>query len=128
MCDRFGRALGFRLLPGQAHELRAAEALLAVAVSLGAVVRVVCDRAYSSASWREAIAAVGAEPVVPSQPTHPTVVHDRAAYRRRHHVEQAWGRLKEWRAVATRYEKTADSYVGVLHVAAALDWIKHGKT
>jgi transposase len=128
VCDRFGRALGFRLLPGQANELRAAEALLAVAVSLGAVLRVVCDRGYSSRAWREAIAATGAEPVVPAQPTHPVVAYDRAAYRRRHHVEQAWGRLKEWRAVATRYEKTADSFAGVLYVASALDWIKHGKT
>ena len=86
----------------------------------------VCDRAYSSKRWREAITNAGAEPVVPANPTHPEVPYDRAAYRRRHHVEQAWGRLKEWRAVATRYEKTAASYLGVLHVASALDWIKHG--
>ena len=69
---------------------------------------------------------MGAEPVVPANPTHPEVAYDRVAYRRRHHVEQAWGRLKEWRAVATRYEKTASSYLGVLYVASALDWITHG--
>ncbi len=126
MCDRFGRALGFRLLQGQRSELKAAEALLAVAVSLGTVVRVICDRAYSSKPWRDAITAAGAEPVVPANPTHPDVPYDREAYRRRHHVEQAWGRLKEWRAVATRYEKTASSYLGVLYVSSALDWIKHG--
>ena len=126
MCDRLGRALGFRLLPGNRHELKAATALLALAVGLGQVRRVVCDRAYSSKRWREAITNAGAEPVVPANPTHPEVPYDRAAYRRRHHVEQAWGRLKEWRAVATRYEKTAASYLGVLHVASALDWIKHG--
>ena len=128
MCDRWGRALGFRLLPGQANELRAARALLAVATGLGLVRRVICDRGYSSAAWRDAIRETGAEPVVPAQPTHPAVGYDRAAYRRRHHVERAWGRLKEWRAVATRYEKTAASYLGALHVAAAVDWIKHGHT
>ena len=101
---------------------------MAVAVSLGAVVQVICDRAYSSKLWRDAITAAGAEPVVPPNPTHLQVPYDREAYRRRHHVEQAWGRLKEWRAVATRYEKTAASYLGVLYVASALDWIKHGKT
>ena len=106
--------------------MKAATDLLAVAVGLGAVGRVVCDRGYSSAAWREAIREAGAEPVVPAQPTHPAVAYDRAAYRRRHHVEQAWGRLKEWRAVATRYEKTTASFLGVLHVASALDWIKHG--
>ena len=41
--------------------------------------------------------------------THPSVAYDWVAYRRRHRVEQAWGRLKQWRAVA-----------------ASLDWIKHG--
>jgi transposase len=97
-------------------------------VSLGQVGRVVCDRAYSCRAWRDRIAAAGAEPVVPANRTHPAVRYDRPAYRRRHHVEQAWARLKEWRAVATRYEKTAASFLGVLHVAGALDWIKHGHT
>ena len=95
---------------------------------LGALGRVVCDRAYSSAAWRAAITEAGGEPVVPANARHPAVAYDRAAYGRRYRVEQLWGRLKEWRAVATRYEKTAASYVGVLHVAAALDWIKHGHT
>ena len=125
-CDGRGRALAFRLLPGNRGELKAALALLAAVVGLGVVRRVVCDRAYSARWWREAITEAGAEPVVPGNRTHPAVAYSRAAYRRRHHVEQGWGRLKEWRAVATRYEKTAESYLGVLYVAAALDWVKHG--
>ena len=39
-------------------------------------------------------------------------------------IERLWGRLKEWRAVATRYEKTAASYLGVLCLAATMDWLK----
>jgi hypothetical protein len=39
-------------------------------------------------------------------------------------VARLWNRLKEWRAVATRYEKTACSFMGVLCLAAAFDWIK----
>ena len=128
MCDAAGRALAFRLLPGHRSELRASDALLIAAVGLGPVGRVVCDRGYSSASWRAGIRLVGAEPVVPANRTHPAVPYDRAAYRRRNQVERAWGRLKEWRAVATRYEKTAASYLGALYVAAALDWIRAGLT
>jgi transposase len=127
-CDAAGRALAFRLLPGHRSELRTSDALLIAVVKLGPVQRVVCDRAYSSASWRAGIRLVGAEPVVPANRTHPSVRYDRVVYRRRHRVEQLWGRLKEWRAVATRYEKTASSYLGVLHAAAALDWIKHRLT
>src|SRR3954470_2230094 len=45
-------------------------------------------------------------------------------YNNRNHVERLWARLKEWRAIATRYEKTASSFMGVLCLAAALDWLK----
>ena len=127
-CDAAGRALAFRLLPGHRSELKAADALLIAVRALGPVERVICDRAYSSASWRAGIRLVGAEPVVPANRTHPAVAYDRAAYRRRSRVEQLWGRLKEWRAVATRYEKTAASYLGALYVAASLDWIRSGLT
>ena len=127
-CDRRGRAVAFRLLPGHRGELKAAPALLAAAVGLGPVGRVTCDRAYSAAWWRAMIAEAGAEPVVPANPTHPPVAYSRRAYRRRNRVERLWGRLKEWRAVATRYEKTAESYLGALHVAASLDWIRQSLT
>jgi len=39
-------------------------------------------------------------------------------------IENLWARLKEWRAIATRYEKTACSFMGVLCLAATLDWLK----
>jgi len=35
-----------------------------------------------------------------------------------------WNRLKEWRAIATRYEKTARSFLSAPHLAAAFDWLK----
>ena len=43
-------------------------------------------------------------------------------YANRNKSERLWARLKEWRAVATRYEKTATSFMGVLCLAAACDW------
>ena len=46
-------------------------------------------------------------------------------YNNRNVVERLWARVKEWRAVATRYEKTASSVMGVLCLAAAIDWIKN---
>ena len=115
------------MIPGQASELRAAPALLLVAALLGAVRRVVCDAAYSSAAWSALVMEAGALPVVRSNPTHPRAKRfDRAAYRRRHRVENLWARLKEWRAVATRYDKTAASFLGGLHLAAAFDWLSNG--
>jgi transposase len=111
------------LLPGQGHEVRAAPVLLSMACALGVVRRVVRERGYSSASWRAHIRAARAEPVCRAIPRIRPVAHDRAAYRPRHRVENLWAWLKEWRAVAARYDKTGSSYRGTLHIAAALDWL-----
>ena len=45
-------------------------------------------------------------------------------YTHRNQVERLWARLKEWQAIATRYEKTARSFMGVLCLAATMDWTK----
>ncbi len=45
-------------------------------------------------------------------------------YTNRNQVERLWARVKELRAVATRYEKTARSFMGILCLAAAFDWVK----
>lgn len=123
--DGQGRALALALLPGQGHELTAAPSLPAPARQLGPIGRVIYDRVYSAQHWRNRIEAAGAEPGAPSQPTHRPVLYDRAAYARRHRVENLWARLKEWRAIATRYDKTAQSFLGVLQLAASLDWLSN---
>ncbi len=100
--------------------------LLALAARLGRVLRVICDGSYSAAAWRHLIRALAAEPVVRPNPTHPHApAHDRVAYRRRHRIENLWARLKEWRALATRYDKTATSYGGGLYLAAAFEWLSN---
>ena len=48
---------------------------------------------------------------------------DRAAYRRRNRVERLINRLKQFRRIATRYEKRAANYLAMLHLAALLIWI-----
>jgi transposase len=65
-----------------------------------------------------------AVPVVRANPPHKQREHfNRAAYRRRHKVENLWARLKEWRAMATRYDKIAASFRNALHLASAFQWL-----
>jgi transposase len=124
VCDARGRPLGFALIPGQASELRVAPDLLLLAALLGTIRRVICDAAYSSVAWFALVMEAGALPVVRANPTHKRQDHfDRAAYRRRHKVENMWAKLKEWRAIATRYDKTAASFSGGLYLTAAFEWI-----
>jgi transposase len=122
IADSSGRAVAFHIAPGQAHELPHAVPLLA---ALPGVPRwVVADRGYSSHAFREHVWDLGARPAIPAKRNEAPVACPEWIYNNRNRVERLWGRLKEWRAVATRYEKTATSYLGVLHLAAAVDWLR----
>ena len=66
----------------------------------------------------------GRRPAIPTKKNEAPVACPGWIYNNRNRVERLWARLKEWRAVATRYEKTARSFMGVLCLAATFDWIK----
>jgi transposase len=125
IADGLGRAIAFRIAPGQAHEVPEAIPLLD---SLPGVPSwVVADRGYSSHSFRgfrEHIWNTGAKPAIPAKSNEASVACPAWIYTNRNVVERLWARLKEWRAVATRYETTARSFTGVLCLAATLDWLK----
>ena len=122
MADGAGRAMAFRLAPGQVHELPHAVPLLD---NLPGVPKwVVADRGYTSHAFRQHVWDMGARPAIPPLRHEAPVACPDWIYNNRNRVERLWARLKEWRAVATRYEKTAVSFLGVLCLAAALDWIR----
>jgi transposase len=122
IADAGGRAIAFALAPGQAHELPMAPGLLGCLPDVPGWV--VGDRGYASDAFRGLIWDLGARPAIPSKRTDTPVACPAWIYHNRNRVERLWGRLKEWRAVATRYEKTARSFRGVLCLAATADWLK----
>ena len=140
IADGAGRAIAFRIAPGQAHELPHAVPLLDRLPDVP--LWVVADRGYTSHAFRQHIWDMGARPAIPPQRHEAPVACPDWIYHNRNKVERLWaerargsvlrsrmewqaeGRLKEWRAVATRYEKTANSFLGVLSIAAALDWLR----
>lgn len=122
IADSKGRAVAFALAPGQAHELPHAVPLLARLP--GVPVWVVADRGYSSHSFRQHVWNIGARPAVPTRRDEAPAACPAPIYNNRNRVERLWARLKEWRAVATRYEKTAASFLGVLCLAATADWLR----
>jgi transposase len=122
IADGSGRAIAFALAPGQAHELPLAPDLLARLPR--APLWVVADRGYASHAFRDRVWASGARPAVPSKRNEAPVACPAWVYANRNRVERLWGRLKEWRAVATRYEKTAASFLGVLCLAASMDRLR----
>ena len=84
---------------------------------------VLADRAYDTNAVVEQVEQLGAQVVIPSKKnrTYCRLI-DRARYRQRNRVERFFGRLKDFRRLATRYEKTAASYLGFVHFFAALCW------
>ena len=122
IADGRGRAVAFALAPGQAHELPLAPGLLDHLPRVP--LWVVGDRGYSSNAFRDLIWSKGARPAIPTRRNEAAVACPDFIYNNRNLVERLWGRLKEWRAVATRYEKTAASFMGVLCLAATADWLK----
>jgi transposase len=123
IADGLARAIAFRIAPGQAHELPRAVPLLD---SLPGVPSwVVADRGYTSHAFREHIWSLGARPAIPAKSNEALLACPDWIYNNRNVIERLWARLKEWRAVATRYEKTASSFMGILCLAATLDWLKN---
>jgi transposase len=86
--------------------------------------RLIADKAYDADSFRGWLKARRIKAVIPSTASR-TVPYplDRAAYRRRNLIERLFGRLKNWRRLATRYDRLARNYLAALAlVAVATEW------
>ncbi|EFH10523.1 hypothetical protein HMPREF0731_3227 [Pseudoroseomonas cervicalis ATCC 49957] len=67
---------------------------------------------------------MGVRPAIPPKRTDAPIACPAWICNNRARVENLWARLKEWRLVATRHEKAARSFLGILCLAAAAHWIK----
>ena len=116
-----GCPVRFRLTGGQRGDAPQAETLIK---DLPAEV-VLADTAYDSDRLRAAIAKKHALAVIPNNPSRTRKYPlDKQLYAERHLVECCFSKLKQFRRVATRYEKTARNYLAVLTLAAIVLWIK----
>ena len=108
---------------GEAHEVKGYDALMELHdINPG---RLLGDKGYDSDDIRNDLANRGIEPVIPPRSNRKTPIeYDREAYKRRNLIERCVNRLKQFRRIATRYEKTARAYLSMLSIAAARLWIK----
>ena len=107
LTDTHGRVARFTLVPGNAHEVRSVETLLPVPGVFMA------DRAYDSRRLRDMLG----EAVIPStRKRRVPIPHDEQAYKARHLVENAFADIKQFRGIATRYCKLADTFSALVQL------------
>ena len=83
----------------------------------------IADRAYDARSLRDWLAERGCEAVIPPNPTRKRPCsYDQRAYRGRNVVERMFCRLKDYRRIATRYDKRADTFLSAVFIVATLIW------
>ncbi len=119
--DALGNPTGFHLTPGQAHDLDGADVLLADTDAQ----TVIADRSYDAeARLIEPLRRKGRSIVIPPHPRRKHQRHyDRWRYKARHLIENFFARLKQYRAIATRYDKTKTCFLGAIFLAAAVTWL-----
>jgi transposase len=119
--DALGNPLRIILTPGQVHDIRQAEAL----IEGFACEKVLADKGYDSNAFREIIASKGAGAVIPPKRSrNQPIPYDKDVYKERNLVERFFNKIKHFRRIATRYEKTASSFAAMLALAAAMIWMR----
>jgi len=121
--DGLGNHLGFVLTGGQVHDATQGEALLALTPE-GAEA-LIGDKGYDSDAFVRAIEARDMDAIIPprSNRTEPREV-DWFVYKERHLIECFFNKIKHYRRIFSRYEKTARNYMGMLRFVSALIWLR----
>jgi transposase len=118
--DGLGNPTHLQLTPGNVHDVVEAPTLVAAAQGGNFI----GDKGYDSNAVVASIRAKGMKVVIPPRKKRTVRRHlDTHLYKDRHLVELLFNRLKQFRRVATRYEKTATNFLGFVLVASALVWL-----
>jgi len=121
LADPQGRPVAFALTPGSTPDIHIAIALLE---GLPRSKRLIADKAYDAMSLRRWLKRRRIKAVIPSLSTRTLPFPlDRKAYKRRNVIERMWSRLKNWRRIATRYDRLARNYLaGLALVSVVVAW------
>lgn len=121
MVDALGNPLAFLLTPGQAHDLAGADEFLP-RMTAGTLL---ADKAFD-ADERVIVplTAAGKTAVIPPKSTRRNPrPYDAEVYKARHLIENFYCKLKQFRAIATRYDKTARNFLAAIYLVAATIWL-----
>ena len=120
IADAKGRLISLKLTDGSAHDCPVAQPL----ISSGRVAkRLLGDKAYDSAELRRWLRGRGTKCVIPNRSNRKQpFIFSKKAYRERHRVENAFCRLKDFRRIATRYDRLARNFLASIYLVATIAW------
>lgn len=122
LADGQGRPLAFHLTVGEAADCKAYDALIALPEQPPKAL--LADKGYDADAIRADLASRNIQPVIPGRSNRRIKInHDRQLYKQRNQIERFFGRLKINRAIATRYDQLAESFLSMVHIAAARYWL-----
>ena len=121
-CDALGNPTGFHLTPGQDHDLDGADALMD---HLTQAESALADKAYDADErMRKTLEEKGSQAVIPPKKNRlEPPDYDRDLYQARHLIENFFAKLKQYRAIATRYDKTSQNFLGAIYLASSVIWL-----
>ena len=120
LADAKGRLIAILLTGGEAHDCPVSERLIRRVKSPE---RLLGDKAYDSAELREELDYRATKPVIPNRSNRKQPFSfNKRLYKLRWRIENAFNRLKDFRRIATRYDKLARNYLASVCLAAALVW------
>jgi transposase len=117
--DARGRPLRLILTPGQVNDITQAQALL----QGWRPSHVLADKGYDSRALVADIQTMGAVAVIPPRSCQQDRAFDATIYRERNAIERSFARLKQWRRLATRYDRKDANFLAFLHIASFLIWV-----
>ena len=121
--DARGRPIAFDLTPGEAADCKTYDTLIDLPEQTPDAL--LADKAHDTDAIRSDLKSRGIKAVIPPKSNRTTAIrYSKRLYRQRNCIERMIGHLKINRAIATRYDQLADSFLGMLYIATARYWIK----
>ena len=116
VCDGAGRPVCLLLTEGQVSDYKGAALLLDF---LPEADELLADRGYDAAWFRGALQGKGITPCIPPKKNRKeAITYDKELYKQRHKIEIMFGRLKDWRRIAMRYDRCAHTFFSAICIAA----------
>ncbi|WP_104935547.1 IS5 family transposase [Desulfobulbus oralis] len=121
LCDGHGRPLAMTLTEGQVSDYKGAALLMDAIDALPEARALLADRGYDADWFRDALRARGITPCIPPRRSRKRPCpYDKDLYKQRHKIEIMFGRIKDWRRIAMRYDRCAHTFFSALCLAASV--------